>query len=113
MAGTLESAPVAYVHGYHERESERLDDQAGALAELLHPDPASPAGSRVLEAGCGTGSQTVTLVANSPGAHITSIDVSEASLVQARHRVAGVDFQRADIFALPFAERSFDHVFVC
>jgi SAM-dependent methyltransferase len=104
---------VTYVHGYHERESERLDDQAGALVDLLHHDTAYPAGSRVLEAGCGIGSQTVTLAANSPGANIISIDVSEASLDEARQRVSGVDFQRADIFALPFAERSFDHVFVC
>jgi SAM-dependent methyltransferase len=104
---------MAYVHGYHERESERLDDQAGALVDLLHHDTVYPAGARVLEAGCGTGSQTVTLVRNSPEAVFTSIDVSEAQLEQARARVPGVDFQRADIFALPFEPQSFDHVFVC
>jgi SAM-dependent methyltransferase len=104
---------VTYVHGYHERESERLTDQAGALVELLHHDTAYPAGSRVLEAGCGTGSQTVTLVANSPGAHITSIDLSAESLAQAKERAPGVEFHQADIFALPFEDDSFDHVFVC
>jgi SAM-dependent methyltransferase len=104
---------VAYVHGYHERESERLDDQAGALVELLHHDTTYPAGARVLEAGCGTGAQTVTLVKQSPEAMFTSIDVSESQLEQARLRVPGVDFQRADIFALPFEDQSFDHVFVC
>ena len=55
-----------YVHGYHERESERLLDQAGSLVDLLHHDTSYPAGSRVLEAGCGVGAQTVTLAANSP-----------------------------------------------
>jgi SAM-dependent methyltransferase len=104
---------VTYVHGYHEREAERLNDQAGALAELLHHDTAYPAESRVLEAGCGTGSQTISLVANSPGAHITSIDVSEASLAVARTRAPSVDFQQASIFDLPFEDASFDHVFVC
>jgi SAM-dependent methyltransferase len=104
---------MAYVHGYHERESERLDDQAGALVDLLHHDTLYPAGARVLEAGCGTGSQTVTLVRNSPEAVFTSIDVSESQLELARSRVPGVDFQRADIFALPFEPQSFDHVFVC
>ena len=64
--GTRLARAVAYVHGYHERESERLDDQAGALVDLLHHDTAYPAGARVLEAGCGTGSQTVTLVAQQP-----------------------------------------------
>ncbi len=104
---------MTYVHGYHERESERLQDQAGTLVELLHHDTAYPAGSTVLEAGCGVGAQTVTLVRNSPGARITSIDVSDDSLAEAAAKVGGVEFRRADIFNLPFAPDSFDHVFVC
>ncbi len=105
---------AAYVHGYDARENERLHDQAGTLVELLHHDTAYPAGSRVLEAGCGVGAQTVTLSANSPGAHFTSIDVSAESLAQAQRRGLGnVEFRQADIFALPFEPGSFDHVFVC
>jgi len=105
----------AYVHGYDPRESERLDDQAGALVELLHHDTAYPPGSRVLEAGCGVGAQTVTLAAHSPQAQITSVDVSETSLALARERVSApnVTFRQADLLRLPFAPASFDHVFVC
>jgi ubiquinone/menaquinone biosynthesis C-methylase UbiE len=108
----------AYVHGYDPRENLRLQDQASTLAELLHSDTAYPEGSTVLEAGCGVGAQTVTLAANSPKARITSIDVSETSLVEARKKVeaAGirnVTLRQADIFHLPFAPASFDHVFVC
>ena len=107
-----------YVHGYDAKENRRLQDQASSLVELLHSDTAYPAGSLVLEAGCGVGAQTVTLAANSPGARIVSIDVSETSLAQARQAVheagpGNVTFQQADIFALPFAPASFDHVFVC
>lgn len=47
-----------YVHGYSKKESHRLADQADTLAELLHYDTFYPPGSRVLEAGCGTGAQT-------------------------------------------------------
>lgn len=47
-----------YVHGYDERENERLRDQAGTLVDLLHADTAYPPGSVVLEAGCGVGAQT-------------------------------------------------------
>jgi hypothetical protein len=43
----------AYVHGYDPRENLRLQDQASTLVELLHSDTAYPAGSSVLEAGCG------------------------------------------------------------
>jgi len=105
-----------YVHGYDENARIRLQDQARSLVDLLHSDTSYPAGSTVLEAGCGTGAQTVTLARNSPGARITSIDVSAVHLEEARARVAGlsnVEFRQADLFALPFGKESFDHVFVC
>lgn len=107
-----------YVHGYAAREARRLLDQAGTLEGLLHADTAYRAGETVLEAGCGVGAQTVTLARNSPRARITAIDVSADSLAEAERRVreagaANVEFRRADLFALPFAPASFDHVFVC
>ena len=107
-----------YVHGYSERERQRLHDQSQTLADLLHHDTVYPAGSRVLEAGCGVGAQTVILTANSPQAHFTSIDASPVSVAAAQAAVAragfgNVSFQVADIFQLPFPEASFDHVFVC
>ncbi len=108
----------AYVHGYDRRENERLHDQAGTLVDLLHADTAYPDGALVLEAGCGVGAQTVTLAQRSPGARFVSVDVSEASLAEARRRVdeagcTNVELRPADIFDLPFGAESFDHVFVC
>ncbi|MEM6647836.1 MAG: methyltransferase domain-containing protein [Bacteroidota bacterium] len=107
-----------YVHGYASRENERLQDQANTLVELLHSDTAYPAGSTVLEAGCGVGSQTVTLARQSPDAHFTAIDISASSVAETERRVraagfTNVTFQQGDLFALPFAPASFDHVFVC
>jgi len=107
-----------YVHGYSDRESERLMDQATTLTDLLHGDTRYPGGSSVLEAGCGVGAQTVILARNSPGARFTCVDVSAESLEQARARARGaalenVSFHQADIFDLPFPAESFDHVFVC
>src|SRR3984893_12829954 len=107
-----------YVHGYHPRENERLQDQAATLVDLLHLDTAYPGGSMVLEAGCGVGAQTVTLARRSPDARFTSIDVSAGSIAEARRRagragLGNVEFRQADIFALPFDPESFDHVFVC
>ncbi|MFC5748135.1 methyltransferase domain-containing protein [Actinomadura rugatobispora] len=113
------TSPAPYVHGYSEHEARRLGDQADTLAELLHAGTGYPAGSRVLEAGCGVGAQTVHLVASSPGARLVSVDVSGASLAQARERVraqspgADVQWHRADLFDLPFADASFNHLFVC
>jgi trans-aconitate methyltransferase len=107
-----------YVHGYHSRENERLQDQAGTLVDLLHADTSYPSGSAVLEAGCGVGAQTITLAQRSPGARFTSIDLSADSIAEAKRTldaagITNVQFQQADILALPFAAESFDHVFVC
>ena len=107
-----------YVHGYNLKENLRLQDQASTLVELLHSDTAYPAGSQVLEAGCGVGAQTITLARNSPNTHITSIDISESSLAEAKMKIEGagftnVTFQQGDIFNLEFEPESFDHIFIC
>ncbi len=107
-----------YVHGYSARESERLADQAQTLTELLHNDTRYPAGSRVLEAGCGIGAQTVILARNSPGARITSLDISADSIQRAEEKcrqegITNVTFRQGDIFQLAFEPASFDHIFVC
>ena len=105
---------TGYVHGYTELEAQRLGDQADTLAELLHAGTRYPAGARVLEVGCGVGAQTVHLLAHSPDALITAVDLSADSLEQARQRVGdAVDLRQADLHALPFADASFDHLFVC
>ncbi|NTW78449.1 MAG: methyltransferase domain-containing protein [Syntrophaceae bacterium] len=55
---------------------------------------------------------------NSPNAFITSIDISEISLAEAKTRVAeagltNVHFEQADIFNLSYESDCFDHLFVC
>ncbi len=107
-----------YVHGYTARESDRLTDQANTLTDLLHRDTSYPAGSRVLEAGCGVGAQTVILAKTSPEARFLSIDISAESLRQAQASIdtahlENVTFQQKDIFDLSPDNGPFDHVFVC
>lgn len=108
----------SYVHGYQSEENERLRDQAATLADLLHSGTSYAPEVRVLEVGCGVGAQSITLARRSPQARITSIDVSATSVAEARRNAAAagintVEFLQADIFSLPFAIQSFDHVFVC
>jgi SAM-dependent methyltransferase len=108
----------SYVHGYESRENRRLRDQASALTELLHRDTAYSESAAVIEVGCGVGAQTIPLASNSPGARITAVDVSAASLVQARIAtlaagIGNVTFREADVFHLPFDSGSFDHAFLC
>lgn len=107
-----------YVHGYTPVEGERLHDQASTLAQLLHHDTLFRPPGLVLEAGCGTGEQTVIVAPHNPECSFISIDISGDSLAAAersarQHGLSNVWFLRADVFHLPFAEDSFDHVFVC
>lgn len=107
-----------YVHGYSEKEKCRLADQANTLAELLHHDTKYPDGSRVLEAGCGIGAQTVLLTRNSPKTQFIAVDISQHSIEKAEkaikaEKISNVIFQIADIFNLPFEAGSFDHIFIC
>lgn len=64
------------------------------------------------------GAQTVILAKKSPEALIISMDISKGSLdwartLAGREGVSNVQFQRADIFQLPFQQDCFDHIFVC
>ncbi|MFC5265176.1 methyltransferase domain-containing protein [Kribbella qitaiheensis] len=108
-----------YVHGYTADETRRLTDQARTLADLLHGGTRYPAGSRVLEVGCGVGAQTVQLVTGSPGIDLVSVDISEESLALAKARVAAeapgarVEWHHGDLLELSFEDHSFDHLFVC
>lgn len=107
-----------YVHGYSERELERLEDQADTLSEILHGDTCFAPGSNILEAGCGVGAQTVILAKNSPDSQITSVDISKESLSSAKNLIdkegiKNVHFKHADIMDLPFEKEIFDHIFVC
>lgn len=114
----MNSTEEDYVHGYDSREHTRLQDQASTLVELLHSDTAYPGESRVLEAGCGIGAQTIPLARHSPDAHLTAIDISASSVAKAKERaetagITNVEFQQGDIFNVAFEPASFDHIFVC
>lgn len=107
-----------YVHGYSSEESQRLSDQANTLSHLLHHDSLFHSPGLVLEAGCGTGAQTVIVASQNPQCQFLSIDISEDSLAKAkesadRARIRNVKFQVADVFDLPFSDESFDHAFIC
>jgi ubiquinone/menaquinone biosynthesis C-methylase UbiE len=107
-----------YVHGYSERETQRLREQSNIIEELLHHDTKYPQNHTVLEAGCGVGAQTIILARRNPGAEIISLDISESSLAKAadlinKEKIPNVCLQCGDILALPYMTESFNHVFIC
>lgn len=104
-----------YVHGYSEREAERLADQAAILHPLLHDGIAFPDGAHVLEPGCGTGKQTEALLKAHPGIRLTCLDIDGGQLARAGTRIHSdrVAFVEGDLMTAPLAFADFDYVFVC
>lgn len=118
FAHPLDPAFAAYVHGYSAAEAQRLARQAGILEAFIHEPVQLAPGCRVLEAGCGTGAQTLQLARRHPHARIVAVDRSADSLRVAEQRLraeglSNVEFLLADLQALPFEPGSFDAVFVC
>jgi SAM-dependent methyltransferase len=77
---------------------------AGALRRLL-----GSGSGRCLDLGCGGGHFTV--VAVELGWTVAGVDASADQLRVARRSLPEVDFVRADVAALPFADASFDAAF--
>lgn len=93
--------------------------QKGALVDALETECAfslfQPTdGMRVLDAGCGTGNFSLKMAAL--GATVEGIDLSEPMIGYAKEKAAAspyagqLHFQVGDLYALPFADESFDAV---
>src|SRR5919109_324212 len=72
-------------------------------------------GQRVLDVGCGTGTQAIAAWRRTqPGGTVTGVDISEKMLAAARRKARraclDIPFHRADAAELPFEEGSFDVV---
>ncbi len=109
---------MPYVHGYTEREIQRLMEQSLILEDLLHTGTHYPAGSKVLEAGCGVGAQTRILARRNPGALFHALEISGDSIGKARELasregITNVEFIHSDLYEHFPEPGSYDHVFVC
>ena len=109
---------MPYVHGYTDRETQRLLEQSLILEDLLHEGTSYLEASRVLEVGCGVGAQTRILSRRNPQAHFTALEMSEDSITKARQLVReeemnNVELVNANLFDMNVDPESFDHVFVC
>jgi 2-polyprenyl-3-methyl-5-hydroxy-6-metoxy-1,4-benzoquinol methylase len=95
-------------------ECSRLPDTIRALDPK---DPNSlPNAAKILNAGCGTGREAATIALKYPDAHITAIDLSEASLNYARTRCSAlgirqIQFLKLDLHNVAELNQKFDAVF--
>jgi SAM-dependent methyltransferase len=106
-----------YVHGYGTPEQERLVEQAEHWRDRLIRDGTQlDPGTRLLEIGCGVGAVLAVLGQEYPGVDLFGVDLEPKQLAfaQGHLRRAGVEatLLEADALALPFADESFDHVWM-
>jgi protein-L-isoaspartate O-methyltransferase len=109
---------MPYVHGYTDREIQRLMEQSLILEDLLHSGTIYAEGSKVLEVGCGVGAQTHILSRRNPGAFFHALEISEESINKARELasregITNVEFIHSDLYEHTLESDSFDHIFVC
>jgi ubiquinone/menaquinone biosynthesis C-methylase UbiE len=83
-----------------------------AVVEEAHVEPEM----RVLDLACGSGEPSISIAALLKGSgQVIGVDMAEAPLEVARERarkrsLSNVEYQQADVHALPFADKSFDRV---
>lgn len=86
--------------------SKSLDPQLVAFLE----ERAVRTSLRVLDIGCGTGSQLIANRAAAPNAQMIGVDRSIGMLAEARRKASDIAWVRADAAPLPFAAGSFDFI---
>ena len=101
---------------HSDEECERLEAQAQLANIEGHLRHLPIAGARrVLDVGCGSGSMSRLIARSFPDVEVVGVDVREQYLDYARARareegIHNLTFERGDVFALPFADASFDLV---
>lgn len=101
-----------FVAGSGEGYEQVMGRWSARLAEPFLDFSGSGDGETVLDAGCGTGSLSFALARRSAPLMIRGVDLAPAYIAYARslNARASLEFQVADICALPFADDSFDRV---
>ncbi|MCX4744338.1 class I SAM-dependent methyltransferase [Kitasatospora sp. NBC_01287] len=105
--------PKELVRRGYDALSSRYDEVYGSetkyqswLSELCRR---VPAGSRVLDLGCGSG-VPVARDLTAAGCQVTGVDISDVQIRRARERVPRAEFVRADATTLDFGGGSFDAI---
>ena len=110
VADTMKGSAIhkVWVGNRRQTASDRFTTR---MIDRLFASLGLPKGAAVLDAGCGTGTNSHRLAAK--GFRVTGVDLSGFALDEARRRGEGPDFRQGDLTALDLDNGSFDCVFCC
>jgi ubiquinone/menaquinone biosynthesis C-methylase UbiE len=109
-----------YLHGYTDREQQRLLEQALFLKSWVYDGLDFSGVENLLEIGSGVGAQTAILLSDNPSMKVTGLDHSEKQIEKAKINLSGFPefagryefFQRSGKDT-GFESESFDGIFLC
>lgn len=113
-----------YIHGYDQREQDRLIAQAAFWRDLIRDGLDLRPGQRLLEIGCGAGAVLGEIAAAAPGALLAGIDIEPRQIERAQQHLSTVigsdaraeqripELRVGDAARLPWPDATFDQVFL-
>jgi len=109
-----------YLHGYSERERERLHFQARFLEPMVHDRLPYRRRKKLLEVGSGVGAQTEILLRHFPDLHVTGIELNDDQIAEARRFLATVPWAtgrfaivKGNATQIELPAETFDSAFLC
>lgn len=121
----MPQTPTGYLHGYSEKERERLHFQARFLEPVLHERLPYRRRRKLLEVGSGVGAQTEILLRRFPDLHVTGVEINDEQLAESRRFLDTVAWAKTadgqprytlvkgDATQLELEPASFDCAFLC
>lgn len=81
-----------YIHGYTERERQRLIEQGAFLEEMIYEDIDFSNCKHVLEIGCGVGAHLKIILSRYPNLKVTGVDIDATQIEQAEQNLKDAGF---------------------
>jgi ubiquinone/menaquinone biosynthesis C-methylase UbiE len=82
-----------YIHGYSEKEKQRLLDQGDFLKEMIYSGIDFSTCKHILEIGCGVGAHMKILLETYPNLTITGVDIDATQIEKAEENLQNAGFQ--------------------
>jgi ubiquinone/menaquinone biosynthesis C-methylase UbiE len=120
MGSTQGKKNFPYLHGFSEKEQNRLIRQAQFGEYIVFQDIDFTRVKNLIEVGCGVGAQSEILLRRFPNINISAIDLNEHQLASLEERIKKNKSQftrfkakKMDATQMSFASKTFDGAFLC